>query len=123
MALLINDDCIICHACLPECPNNAIYENGEKWSYSDGTALKEIELEDGTILPATVKYDPVTGGTQGADGNIYYYIVPSKCTECTGFHEEPMCAAVCPTDACVPDPDNEENREDLLLKKEWLHGG
>lgn len=26
MALLINDECIACDACLPECPNNAIAE-------------------------------------------------------------------------------------------------
>jgi ferredoxin len=25
-----------------------------------------------------------------------YYIVPGKCTECKGFHDEPQCAAVCP---------------------------
>ena len=36
--------------------------------------------------------------------NEYYFIVPSKCTECVGFHDEPQCAAVCPVDCCVPDP-------------------
>ena len=35
----------------------------------------------------------------------FYYIVSGKCTECKGFHEEPQCAAVCPVDCCIPDPD------------------
>ena len=26
MALLINDECIACDACIPECPNDAISE-------------------------------------------------------------------------------------------------
>ncbi|MCL4138409.1 UNVERIFIED_CONTAM: hypothetical protein GTU68_014463 [Idotea baltica] len=50
-----------------------------------------------------------------------YYITPLKCTECIGFHEEPQCAAVCPVDCCIPDPDNEEAEEILLGKKEWMH--
>ena len=50
-----------------------------------------------------------------------YFIVPDKCTECTGFHEEPQCAAVCPVDCCVPDPDHEESVEVLLDRKERLH--
>ena len=33
-----------------------------------------------------------------------YYIVSDKCTECVGFHDEPQCAAVCPVDCCVDDP-------------------
>ena len=51
----------------------------------------------------------------------YYYIVSDKCTECVGFHEEPQCAAVCPVDCCVDDPDYRETRERLLEKKDWLH--
>ena len=46
-----------------------------------------------------------------------YYIVPSKCTECQGFHEEPQCAAVCPVDCCVPDEMYRETVEELLSKK------
>ena len=26
MAIIITDECINCDACVPECPNNAIYE-------------------------------------------------------------------------------------------------
>ena len=28
---------------------------------------------------------------------------------------------VCPVDCCVPDPDNVEEKEELLAKKAWLH--
>ncbi|MGE5847292.1 MAG: 4Fe-4S binding protein, partial [Ignavibacteria bacterium] len=31
MAYLINEECINCGACEPECPNNAIYEGGNEW--------------------------------------------------------------------------------------------
>ena len=50
-----------------------------------------------------------------------YYIVADKCTECKGFHEEPQCAAVCPVDCCVDDPDVRETDEALLAKKDFLH--
>jgi ferredoxin len=50
----------------------------------------------------------------------FFFIVPQKCTECVGFHEEPQCAAVCPVDCCVPDPDWIETRDDLLKKKAFL---
>lgn len=122
MAIIITNECIVCHACEPECPNNAIYENGDQWSFAQGTSLKEVELADGSVISASEKFDPIKGGAFGADGDVYYYIVPSKCTECAGFHEEPQCAAVCPVDSCVPDPDNVETEEDLLAKKQWLHG-
>ena len=52
----------------------------------------------------------------------FYYIVPDKCTECKGFHDEPQCASVCPVDCCVPDEDHVETEEELLAKKAWLHG-
>lgn len=51
----------------------------------------------------------------------FYYIVPDKCTECRGFHEEPQCAAVCPVDCCVPDDNNVESSEELEQKKRFLH--
>jgi ferredoxin len=113
MALKITDVCINCGACVPECPNNAIYEGGEKWDFADGTALSEIETEDGQVISAKAK--------QEALSMDFYYIVPEKCTECAGFHDEPQCAAVCPVDCCVPDEEYAESREDLLLKKAWLH--
>lgn len=114
MAIKITDECINCGACEPECPNNAIYEPAEEWTYAEGTRLKEIELENGEVENAHK--------TQEAVSKEFYYIVPNKCTECVGFHEEPQCAAVCPVDCCVPDPEFEEAEETLLAKKAWLHG-
>ena len=51
----------------------------------------------------------------------FYYIVPDKCTECVGFHEEPQCAAVCPVDCCVPDDSHVETEEVLLGKQRFMH--
>ena len=114
MAIMITDECINCGACEPECPNNAIYEGGIEWAISDGTAVSgEYKLEDGSTTDADAKHDPVY--------DDYYYIVPDKCTECTGFHEEPQCAAVCPVDCCVPDPERVESEEVLLERKDALH--
>ena len=42
MSIMITDECINCGACEPECPNNAIYEGGAEWKYSDGTSLNGI---------------------------------------------------------------------------------
>lgn len=117
MALRIDEGCIVCHACLPECPNTAIYEPGVEWAISDGTSISgEFELSDGKTIPANARQLPVS-----PSGNDYYYIVPDKCTECQGFHEEPQCAYVCPVDACVPDEMYRETIEELLAKKEKLH--
>ena len=51
----------------------------------------------------------------------YFYIDPELCTECVGFHDEPQCAAVCPVDCCVDDPDYRESEDELLAKKSFLH--
>lgn len=111
---MITDECINCGACEPECPNTAIYEGGVEWTWGGGTSLKEVTLEDGTVVSATEKQDPVS--------DEFYYIVTDKCTECNGFHEEPQCAAVCPVDCCVDDPDHPETEEQLLAKKAFMHG-
>jgi len=112
MAIMITDECINCGACEPECPNNAIYEGGVEWRWSDGTDLKEVDV-DGATVDANEPQDPVS--------DEFYYIVTGKCTECMGFHEEPQCAAVCPVDCCIPDPDHEETEEELLSKKAKMH--
>lgn len=113
MAIMITDECINCGACEPECPNNAIYEGGVEWAFSDGTSLTgDIPSENG-VVGANDQQSPLHDDV--------YYIVPDKCTECVGFHEEPQCAAVCPVDCCVPDPEREESEEQLLDKKERLH--
>ena len=109
MAIMITDECINCGACEPECPNNAIYEAGAEWAWADGNSLSgEIDGVD-----VNKRNAPVSDDT--------YYIVTSKCTECVGFHEEPQCAAVCPVDCCVPDPDHDETEEVLLDRKLRLH--
>ena len=110
---MITDECINCGACEPECPNTAIYEGGIEWTYAGGTSLKEVEIDEGVFIDAHEKQNPVS--------DEFYYIVTNKCTECTGFHEEPQCAAVCPVDCCVEDPDNRESPEELIAKKDWLH--
>ncbi len=114
MAIMITDECINCGACEPECPNNAIYEGGVEWRMSDGTDLKgDITTPMGNSYEADAEQEP-------GDMDVYY-IVTDKCTECVGFHDEPQCAAVCPVDCCVDDPDFRESEEQLTKKKEFMH--
>ena len=114
MAIIITDECINCGACEPECPNNAIYEGGAEWRMADGTSLQgAVTTPYGTEYDANADQEPV-------DMDVYF-IVPDKCTECKGFHDEPQCAAVCPVDCCVDDEDIRETDEELLAKKDFLH--
>lgn len=114
MAIKITEECINCGACEPECPNNAIYEGGAEWRFSDKTTLKgPVKKMDGTEVDA--------GAPQQPKSMDLYYIVSDKCTECKGFHDEPQCAAVCPVDCCVDDENVRETMEELLAKKERLH--
>ena len=115
MAIRITDECINCGACEPECPNNAIYEGGAEWKFSDGTSLKGMV----TGMSTNVETDADTE-QEPLDMDVYY-IAPDKCTECKGFHEEPQCAAVCPVDCCVPDEDHVETEEELLAKQRFMH--
>src|SRR5271154_6389460 len=90
MATTITSECINCGACEPECPNTAIYAGGVPWELN---------------------------GTPGAAiAQDIYYIVPSKCTECVGFHDHEACAAVCPVDCCIPATANLEP-EGVLLQR------
>ena len=114
MAIKITDACINCGACEPECPNNAIYEGAMPWKLSDGTNLKGLTKDiNGKEINAELNMEAI-------DDEVYY-IVPSKCTECVGFHEEPQCAAVCPVDCCVPNENIVESEEELLKKQKHLH--
>jgi ferredoxin len=114
MAIMITEECINCGACEPECPNNAIYEGGAEWRFSDGTTITGTFTKmDGTPVEANAPQPPVAMDT--------YYIVSDKCTECVGFHDEPQCASVCPVDCCVDDPNFRESKEVLLSKKEKMH--
>lgn len=114
MAIKITEECINCGACEPECPNNAIYEGGAEWAISDGTTIKgQYTLKDGSAIDADQRNAPLS--------DDLYYIVPNKCTECVGFHEEPQCAAVCPVDCCVADPENPDTPEQLEARKASMH--
>ena len=105
MAIKITDECINCGACEPECPNTAIYEGGADWTLAGKT------YGDGDNAPS---------GATGFYSSEFFYIVPDKCTECVGFHDEPQCASVCPVDCCIPDPAHVEDKETLLKRKEEL---
>jgi len=96
MATIITSECINCGACEPECPNTAIYQGGVEWE-----------------APA--------GDMRAAISDEVFYIVPEKCTECVGFHEQEACAAVCPVDCCVPDPNIPETHDVLLARARELH--
>jgi ferredoxin len=95
MATVITSDCINCGACEPECPNTAIYAGGVAWD--------------------------LNGQSSPAIAQDIYYIVPSKCTECVGFHDHEACAAVCPVDCCIPDPNIPETQDVLLQRARTLH--
>lgn len=95
MATMITTECINCGACEPECPNTAIYQGGVEWEMNG------------------IKHPPLSGEV--------FYIVPEKCTECVGFHDQEACAAVCPVDVCIPNPDIPESEEVLLQRARELH--
>jgi ferredoxin len=96
MATVITSECINCGACEPECPNTAIYQGGVEWQGTDGSMHPAIS-------------------------NDIFYIVPEKCTECVGFFDQEACAAVCPVDCCVPDPQRPESEAALLERARALH--
>jgi ferredoxin len=95
MATIITSECINCGACEPECPNTAIYQGGVEWEHN--------------------------GQTHPAIATDIFYIVPDKCTECVGFYDQEACAAVCPVDCCVPDPNRPETEGALLQRAKELH--
>jgi 4Fe-4S dicluster domain len=56
-----------------------------------------------------------------SQGDPVYVIDPLLCTECVGFHDYEACAAVCPVDVCVTDPNNIETEETLIDRARALH--
>jgi ferredoxin len=97
MSLLITGECINCGACLPECPNEAIFENR---SEAEGKGLYVSEN----------------------NGKDVYVISADRCTECVGHFDQPQCAAVCPVpDCCVPDPKHPEAKDALFNKAKKIH--
>ncbi len=95
MALLITTDCISCGACVPECPNEAIFES---------------------------RGDAEAKGYHVGENQGDYVIVHDRCTECVGHFDEPQCAAVCPVDnCCISDPAYPESVAVLLAKATALN--
>ncbi|MFQ5329251.1 MAG: 4Fe-4S dicluster domain-containing protein [Thermodesulfobacteriota bacterium] len=108
MAIKITEECIACGACLPECPNEAIYES----------------LEDLTEAGHKVAEGEGGQGAEAEEGDGTYVIAVDRCTECAGHFDEPQCASVCPVDdCCVPDPTTPENTAALLEKARNLNPG
>ncbi len=56
-----------------------------------------------------------------SEGETTFVIDPALCSECVGFHDEEQCAAVCPVDCCVPDPQREESEETLFERAKRIH--
>ena len=56
-----------------------------------------------------------------SQGDPVYVIDPKLCTECVGFHDYEACAAVCPVDVCVTDPNNIEPEDTLIERARALH--
>lgn len=74
MALIINQFCTCCDACLHVCPNDAIRADGANGA----------------------------DGADGAD-QPHYLIEADLCTECVGDHAEAQCAAICPIEGVIVD--------------------
>ena len=95
---------------IPKENNSEILSNG----FDNYEEKKDKDRNDDLIwLQQEAAQEPVS--------DEVYFIVPDKCTECKGFHEEPQCAAVCPVDCCVPDDKHVESEETLLGKQRFMH--
>lgn len=51
-----------------------------------------------------------------SQGEEYFEIEPSKCTECIGHFTESQCTEVCPINCIILDPSNIETKEQLINK-------
>jgi ferredoxin len=54
-------------------------------------------------------------------GDEIFVIDPNLCTECVGHHDEQMCVAACPPEACVQDPERVETEETLFERAQKIH--
>ncbi|MFC4912295.1 YfhL family 4Fe-4S dicluster ferredoxin [Actinomadura gamaensis] len=57
------------------------------------------------------------------EGDEAYVINPAKCSECVGFYDHFACQAVCPVNACLPDPAHRESEQTLYDRTVQLHPG
>lgn len=65
--------------------------------------------------------EPVCPNQAITEGDDIYEIDAALCTECVGFHGKEACADACPSDCCVPDPDNAEDEGVLFGRAQKLH--
>lgn len=114
MSLQITDACINCGYCVVECPNQAIYEPGMKWSLSEGTQLKGV---------VTIGRSKQTNADQLNPPLSYkfHFIVPDKCSECMGVFDKPQCNTVCPDPLSFKKFRNNEKLIDLIHKQSTLN--
>ena len=56
-----------------------------------------------------------------SQGDPIFVIDAKLCTECVGFHDYEACAAVCPVDCCVTDPNNVEGEDTLIARAKTIH--
>jgi ferredoxin len=55
-----------------------------------------------------------------SQGEEFYVIDASLCTECIGHFTNSQCIDVCPVDCIIKDPDHAESREQLQVKYQQL---
>ena len=89
MAVIITDTCINCGACIDECPVEAIVDEDENPSGE----------ETYYVFATTTDCE--------ANGKV----AANVCIECVGHHDEPACAAACPTEGCIVWDEQKESPE------------
>jgi hypothetical protein len=69
-----------------------------------------VVLPDGTEVDAEDAQTPIS--------DEVYYIVPGKCTECKGFHDEPQCSM---SSRLLYSDDEHVETEETLSRQAFLH--
>jgi ferredoxin len=57
-----------------------------------------------------------------SQGEEFYVIDPTRCTECVGHFESSQCVEVCPVECILVDPDRTESQEILMDRFRFLTG-
>ncbi|HAX49719.1 MAG TPA: 4Fe-4S dicluster domain-containing protein [Ignavibacteria bacterium] len=94
MAVHITDDCINCSACETECPEHAIMPKLNNPASAGGDAKRPKFLNNLYMAKYYQSFD-------------HYYVIPSKCSECSNVYSEPRCNAVCPVSCCITGTEKE----------------
>ena len=109
-------DCVD-QSCVDVCPVDCIYEHTGDVSDAFPNQLF-IDPEECINCGACEPECPNQAITEAED---VYVIDPELCTECVGFHDVEQCAAVCPVDCCVADPNNIEEESLLIVRAKQIH--